>query len=120
MCHPSTVKKMVNVTAANTKLPGRRYDHKYDTAVLPTTTAFNKLSCLMGVGTLANLYSVSDGLVTRVNESPDSTNDHGEMTTTIITIHDLVSTSLVSRHNGDYENCMSGVGKVHTLPPGKD
>ena len=93
---------MVNVTAANTKLPGRRYDHKYDTAVLPTTTAFNKLSCLMSVGTLANLYSVSDRLVTLVNESPSSTNDHGEKTTTIITIHDLISTSLVSRHNGDY------------------
>ena len=111
---------MVNVTAANTKLPGRRYDHKYDTAVLPTTTAIDKLLRLMTVVTLARLYSVSEGLVTLKNESHSSTNDHGEKTTTITTIHDLISTSLVSRYNGDYENCVSGVGKVHTLPPGKD
>ena len=49
----------------------------YVTAVLPTTTANDKLLCLMTDVTLAWLYSVSLGLVALKNESHSSANDHG-------------------------------------------
>ena len=70
----------------------------YVTAVLPTTTAKDMLLCLMTNVTLAWLYSVSSGLVTLKIESQGSSKDHGEYTTTITTIHDLASTSSVSRY----------------------
>ena len=49
----------------------------YVTAALPTTTANDKLWCLMTDVTLACLYSASTGLDALSNESHGSTNDHG-------------------------------------------